>query len=61
MMDLPGKMHNAIVNRLKVMGNLQIDRRLSQQGHIYALLNGKEIVIPISVRRMSNDFEAVTI
>jgi type II secretory ATPase GspE/PulE/Tfp pilus assembly ATPase PilB-like protein len=55
----PGVMHNALVNRLKVMGNLHIDRKPEQQGRIYALYQGREVVIAIEVKRLLDGTEAV--
>ena len=57
--DPPGVMHNALVNRLKVMGNLHIDRKPEQEGRIYALYHGREVVITIEVKRLLNGTEAV--
>jgi len=60
-MHYPGQMHRAIVSRLKIMGNLKIDRRPSQKGEMHIVFSGQEIDLEIEVRRLSDDEEGVSL
>jgi type IV pilus assembly protein PilB len=49
MMDLPLKMHPAVVSRIKIMSNLDIsERRLPQDGKITVIVSGRNIDLRVS-------------
>ena len=59
-MQLPFKMHPAVVSRIKIMSNLDIsERRLPQDGKISVIVGGRGIDLRVSVLPTSNGEKVV--
>lgn len=60
MMQIPARMHPAVVSRLKIMSNLDIsERRLPQDGRLAAIVKGRGIDLRVSILPTSHGEKAV--